>query len=145
MFKVKDRVGKGLNIIIVGCGNVGYILAEQLSKEGHEITLIDTKAERLKYVVDTLDIQGVAGNGISYETLIEAGIKDTDLLIAVTDEDEVNMLGCLMAKKLGNCKTIARVRNPQYYEDIKYIKDELGLSMYVNPEREAAQAWLHFL
>ena len=128
-----------MNIIIVGCGNVGYILAEQLSKEGHEITLIDTKAERLKYVVDTLDIQGVAGNGISYETLIEAGIKDTDLLIAVTDEDEVNMLGCLMAKKLGNCKTIARVRNPQYYEDIKYIKDELGLSMYVNPEREAAQ------
>lgn len=128
-----------MNIIIVGCGNVGYILAEQLSKEGHEITLIDTKAERLKYVVDTLDIQGVAGNGISYETLMEAGIKDTDLLIAVTDEDEVNMLGCLMAKKLGNCKTIARVRNPQYYEDIKYIKDELGLSMYVNPEREAAQ------
>lgn len=128
-----------MNIIIVGCGNVGYILAEQLGKEGHEITLIDTEAERIKFVVDTLDIQGVAGNGISYETLMEAGINDTDLLIAVTDEDEVNMLGCLMAKKLGNCKTIARVRNPKYYEDIKYIKDELGLSMYVNPEREAAR------
>ncbi len=128
-----------MNIIVVGCGNVGYTLAEQLSKEGHEITLIDTEAERIKFVVDALDIQGVAGNGISHNVLMEAGVREADLVIAVTDEDEVNLLGCLMANKLGGCKTIARVRNPQYYEDIKYIKEELGLSMYVNPEREAAQ------
>lgn len=128
-----------MNIIVVGCGNVGYVLAEQLSKEGHEITLIDTETERIKFVVDALDIQGVAGNGISHNVLKEAGVEDADLVIAVTDEDEVNLLGCLMANKIGNCKTIARVRNPQYYEDIKYIKEELGLSMYVNPEREAAQ------
>ncbi len=128
-----------MNIIVVGCGNVGYTLAEQLSKEGNEITLIDNNSERLQFVVDTLDIQGVAGNGISYNTLMEAGIEDTDLFIAVTNEDEINMLGCLMANKLGNCKTIARVRNPEYYEDIKYIKDELGLSMTINPEREAAR------
>lgn len=127
-----------MNIIVAGCGNVGYTLAEQLNSEGHEITLIDTDAERLQFVVDTLDIQGVAGDGTSYYTLMDAGIEDADLFIAVTNEDEINMLGCLMAKKLGNCKTIARVRNPQYYEDIKYIKEELGLSMYVNPEREAA-------
>lgn len=128
-----------MNIIVVGCGNVGYVLAEQLSKEGHEITLIDTETERIKFVVDALDIQGVAGNGISHSVLMEAGVENADLFIAVTDEDEVNLLGCLMANKIGNCKTIARVRNPQYYEDIKYIKEELGLSMYVNPEREAAQ------
>lgn len=128
-----------MNIIVVGCGNVGYVLAEQLSKEGHEITLIDTEAERISFVVDALDIQGVAGNGISHDVLMEAGIGEADLFIAVTDEDEVNLLGCLMANKLGGCKTIARVRNPQYYEDIKYIKEELGLSMYVNPEKAAAQ------
>ena len=128
-----------MDIVIVGCGNVGYTLSEQLSNEGHEITLIDTDAERLKFVVDTLDIQGLAGNGVSYKLLCEAGVKDADLFIAVTNEDEVNMLGCLMAAKIGRCKTIARVRNPQYYEDIQYIKEELGLSMYVNPEREAAR------
>lgn len=128
-----------MNIVVVGCGNVGYTLAEQLSREGHEITLIDNNAERLQFVVDTLDIQGVVGNGISYKTLIEAGLENTDLFIAATNEDEINMLGCLMANKIGKCKTIARVRNPEYYEDIKYIKDELGLSMAINPEREAAR------
>jgi trk system potassium uptake protein TrkA len=129
-----------MNIVIVGCGNVGYALSEQLSKEGHEITLVDTDAERLTFVVDTLDVQGVAGNGVSYKVLKEAGVEDANLFIAVTNKDEANMLGCLIATKIGkNCKTIARVRNPQYYEDIKYIKDELGLSMYVNPELEAAR------
>lgn len=128
-----------MNILVVGCGNVGYNLAEQLNKEGHEITLIDNDAERLQFVVDTLDIQGFAGNGISYQTLIEAGLEKADLFIAVTNEDEINMLGCLMANKIRKCKTIARVRNPEYYEDIKYIKDELGLSMAINPEREAAR------
>ncbi len=128
-----------MNIVIVGCGNVGYTLSEQLGREGHEITLIDTDAERLKFVVDTLDIQGVVGNGVSYKVLKEAGLNDADLFIAVTNEDEANMLGCLIATKISRCKTIARVRNPQYYEDIKYIKEELGLSMYVNPEREAAR------
>jgi trk system potassium uptake protein TrkA len=129
-----------MNIVIVGCGNVGYALSEQLIKEGHEITLVDTDAERLTFVVDTLDIQGVAGNGVSYKVLKEAGVEDANLFIAVTNKDEVNMLGCLMATKIGkNCKTIARVRSPQYYEDMKYIKEELGLSMYVNPELEAAR------
>ncbi len=127
-----------MNILVVGCGNVGYTLSEQLSGEGHEITLIDTDAERLQNVVDTLDIQGVAGSGVSYDTLIEAGLEDADLFIAVTNEDEINMLGCLMANKIGKCKTIARVRTPEYYNDIKYIKDELGLSMAINPELEAA-------
>lgn len=128
-----------MKIVVAGCGNVGYTLAEQLSSEGHEITLLDTDGERLEFVVDTLDIQGVEGNAISYNVLKEAGLENADLFIAVTNEDEINMLGCLMARKIGNCKTIARVRNPQYFEDIKYIKEELGLSMHVNPESAAAR------
>lgn len=127
-----------MRIVIAGCGNVGYALAEQLNNEGNEITLIDTNAQRIKYVAETLDIQGLAGNGVSYGVLKEAGVSNADLYIAVTDEDEINMLGCLIATKAGAAKTIARVRNPLYYDDIQQIKDELGLSMYINPEREAA-------
>ncbi len=128
-----------MNIVIVGCGNVGYTLAEQLGREGHEITLIDTEAERLKYVAETLDIQGAVGNGMSYNVLKDAGVAEADLFIAVTNKDEINMLGCLVATKIGSSITIARVRNPQYYEDIKYIDEELGLSMYINPEQAAAR------
>lgn len=128
-----------MNILVVGCGNVGYNLAETLSSEGHEVTMVDTNAERLSFVADTLDIQGVAGNGVNYDVLMEAGLKDTDLFIAVTDEDEINLLGCLVANKIGKCKTIARVRNPEYFNNIKYIQDDLGLSMAINPELEAAR------
>ncbi len=127
-----------MNIIIAGCGNVGYTLAEQLSSEGHEITLIDKSPERIQYVGDTLDVQSVSGSASNYDTLLEAGIERADLFIAVTDGDEINMLSCLMANKAGGCQTVARVRSPQYYEDIKHIKEELGLTMYVNPEKEAA-------
>lgn len=129
-----------MKIIVLGCGNVGYVLAEQLNAEGHEITLVDKNAEQISYVVDTLDIQGIAGNGFSSETLYEAGIEDADLLIAATNEDEINLLSCLLANNLGkHCNTIARVRNPLYYTDINYIKDALSLSMYINPELAAAQ------
>lgn len=128
-----------MNIIIVGCGKVGLTMADQLRQEDHAITLIDTDKDRLETAVGTLDVQGVLGNGTSYRTLIEAGIRQTDLLIAVTDHDELNMLSCLIARKAGNCQTIARVRNPSYYEDIRFIKEELGLSMAINPEWQAAQ------
>lgn len=127
-----------MNIIIVGAGKVGTTLAESLGREGHEITLIDSDAEVLKQALSTLDVQGIVGNGISYSTQMEAGILDADLLIAVTGSDETSLLSCLMAKKAGNCQTIARVRNPEYYNEIAYIKEELGLSMAVNPERAAA-------
>ena len=116
-----------MNIIIVGCGKVGLTLAEQLCQEDHAITLIDTDQERLDDAVNAMDVQAVLGNGTSYQTQIEAGIKETDLLIAVTDQDELNMLSCLIARKAGNCQTIARVRNPGYYQDIGFIKDDLGL------------------
>ena len=128
-----------MNIIIVGCGKVGLTLAEQLCQENHAITLIDTDQERLDDAVNSMDVQAVLGNGTSYQTQVEAGVRDADLLIAVTDQDELNMLSCLIARKVGNCQTIARVRNPGYYADIHYIKDDLGLAMVINPEWAAAQ------
>jgi trk system potassium uptake protein TrkA len=127
-----------MNIIIVGCGKVGFTLAEQLSNEGHEITLIDNDSGVLEKSVSTLDIMGVHGNGVSYRVQMEAGIKDADLLLAVTDQDEVNLLSCLIARRAGHCQTIARVRNPEYFEEISYIKEELKLAMAINPERSAA-------
>ncbi|MBR1866201.1 MAG: Trk system potassium transporter TrkA [Lachnospiraceae bacterium] len=128
-----------MRIIIVGCGKVGYTLAEQLSEEGHDITVIDMDGEKLEHASSTLDIQGIEGNGSSFRTQLEAGIKKSDLLIAVTGQDEVNLLCCLIAKKTGNCNTIARVRNPEYNEEIRYLQDELGLSLAINPELACAK------
>lgn len=127
-----------MNIIIVGCGKVGYTLAKQLSEEDHDITVIDTDSEHLQNAVNVLDVQVVQGNGTSYKIQIEADVLHADLLIAVTGSDEINLLSCLIAKKAGNCQTIARVRDPHYYSEINFIKEELGLSMAINPERTAA-------
>ena len=128
-----------MKIIIVGCGKVGGSLAEQLNQEEHEITLIDKNQQVLEQVSTSCDVMGVVGDGVGYSVQMEAGIKEADLLIAVTDSDEKNLLCCLMAKKAGNCKTIARVRNPIYYKEMRYLREELGLSMIINPEKAAAQ------
>ncbi len=127
-----------MNIIIAGCGRVGSTLTEQLSAEGHEISIIDEDAEVVENISAKFDVMGVEGNCISYRIQKEAGIDDADLLIAVTDSDETNMLACLIGKKTGNCHTIARVRTPEYFEEISYIREELGLSMSINPELAAA-------
>ena len=127
-----------MKIIIVGCGKVGHVLTEQLTKEGHDISLIDKDEEKLARVSSNMDVFCVQGNGTSYATQIEAGIKEADLLISVTDSDEINMLCCLIAKKAGNCKTIARVRKPEYDFEVNFLKEELGLSMAINPEMTAA-------
>lgn len=128
-----------MKIIIIGCGMVGLTLAEQLRQENHAITLVDLDQQRLEAAVSALDVQAVYGNGTSLKTLTEAGIQSADLLIAVTDHDERNMLSCLIGRKAGQCQTIARVRDPSYYQDIGYIKEELGLAMVINPEMAAAQ------
>ena len=127
-----------MKILIVGCGKVGTTLAQQLDLEGHDIVVIDYKASAINYITETLDIMGYIGNGASYRDLLEAGIEDADLLIAVTNSDELNLLCCLIAKKAGGCHTIARVRNPQYNSEIDFIKEEIGLSMIINPELESA-------
>ncbi len=127
-----------MNIIIIGCGKVGTSLAQQLSTEGHDITVIDSQSDVIDKITNLTDVRGMCGNGASYSTLKEAGIEESDLVIAVTGADEINLLCCLFAKKAGNCQTIARVRNPVYHREIQYIKEELGLSMIINPELASA-------
>lgn len=123
-----------MKIIIVGGGKVGLTLCEQLCAEGHDITLLDSNPEVIETAVNTFDIQGIVGSGTSYKAQIEAGIASADVLIAVTDSDETSLLSCLIAKKAGNCKTIARVRDPEYYSEIRFIQEELGLAMAINPD-----------
>lgn len=127
-----------MNIIIVGCGKVGYTLVEQLSSENHNLVVIDERAEKVQNITNSLDAMGIVGNGINYKTLLEAGISTADLLIAVTGDDEKNLLCCVIAKKTGHCQTIARIRNPLYNEEIEFLKKEFGLAMIINPELAAA-------
>lgn len=129
----------GLNIIIVGCGKVGRALVEQLSKEGHYITIIDKNPEKIQSLTNLYDIMGIVGNGASYSVQMEAGIEDADLIISVTDSDELNLLCCTVAKQVGDCSAIARVRTPDYSKEVSYLRDKLGLAMIINPELEAAK------
>lgn len=128
-----------MKIVIIGDGKVGSTLVEQLSKEGHDIVVIDNKGEVLETVGNMHDVLCVEGDGISYRVQKEAGVDECDLLIAATSRDEVNMLCCMIAKKVGAKHTIARVRNPEYANQMIYMKDELGLSMTINPEGAAAR------
>lgn len=127
-----------MKIIIVGCGKVGQELAERLNREGHDVTVIDIRGQVVQNLTNRFDIMGVEGNAMDVETLKEAGIQNADILIAVTGSDELNMFQCLMAKKLGNCRTIARVRNHDCNKALQYFKEELGLAMVINPEQTAA-------
>lgn len=127
-----------MNIIVVGCGKVGSTLAGQLCKEGHDISVIDINDNVVEEFSNSYDAMGVCGNGASYSTQKLAGIEKADLLISVTGSDELNLLCCLIARKASNCKTIARVRNPIYNTEKVFLKEELGLSMIINPEYEAA-------
>ena len=127
-----------MKIIIVGCGKVGATLAEHLSLEGHDITVIDHHWDKLKYLSDRIDMLGIEGNGASITTQREAGVHDADILIATTQSDELNLLCCLIAKKAGNCQTIARIRDPEYFNEMQYIREELNLSLVINPEQAAA-------
>ena len=134
-----------MKIIVVGAGKVGFAIAKQLDQEGHDVTVIENKANVLSSTMNRLDIVGVLGNGASLDTLLEARVSSSDLLIAATSTDEVNIICCLLAKKLGARHTIARIRNPEYSNTVRVIKDELGLSMSINPEQAAAQEILRAL
>lgn len=128
-----------MNIIIVGCSSVGETLAEQLGNENNNITMIDLSTERINDITSRYDVMGIVGNGATHTTLMEAGINKADLLIAVTDSDELNLLCCMIAKKTGHCRVIARVISPEYSADAAYLKDELGLEMIINPEQASAE------
>lgn len=138
MKKSSSSAARGLHIIIVGCGKVGVTLVEQLSKEGHDITIIDKSHKTIQAITNIYDVMGVVGNGASYSILMEAGIEYADLLISVTESDELNLLCCTVAKRVGECAAIARVRTPDYSVETNYLREKLGLVMIINPELEAA-------
>lgn len=124
--------------MIVGCGKVGQALVEQLSDEGDNITVIDVDEKKVNEASRKYDVMGIVGNGATHIVQLEAGIEHTDLMIAVTASDELNLLCCLVAKKAGKCQTIARVRSPEYSKDAPYLQEELRLAMVINPEFAAA-------
>ena len=127
-----------MKIIVAGCGKVGRTIIEQLCMEGHDISVIDQEESVVNDITDSFDVMGMVGNAASYAVQKEVGISAADLMIAATDSDELNLLCCLIARKAAGCRTIARVRNPEYNAEISLIKEELGLSMVVNPEYAAA-------
>ena len=127
-----------MKIIVVGSGKVGGTITQQLVREGHDVAVVDNDPAVVEDLTNSLDVMGVIGNGANYSVLKDAGIEDANLLLAVTGEDELNLLCCLLAKQAAGCKTIARVRNPEYRQEIDLIREQLGLSMIVNPEYAAA-------
>lgn len=134
-----------MKIVIVGGGKIGFSLAEELAGENHDIVIIDNNKEKIRVISDTLDVMTVCGNGAAISVQREAGVDDADLLIAVTTSDELNLLTCIVARKLGCANTIARVRASEYSEQLYVLKDELGLSMAINPEMLAAKEMYRLL
>ncbi len=127
-----------MRIIIVGLGTIGKKILQTLSNEHHSITLIDENKEKIEELISKYDVYGVVGNGGSMDIQKEAKVKDADLVIALTDSDELNIFICMVARKVGAKNTIARVRNPEYSRQIAQMKDDLGISMLVNPEKDTA-------
>lgn len=127
-----------MRFVIIGAGKLGGTLSAQLVQEGHDVTVIDNNPAAIKRLLNTQDLMCLEGNGATAEMQIEAGIKKSQLLIATTTHDELNMLCCLVARKLGIERSICRVRDPEYYNQIDLIKNDLGLAMAINPELSAA-------
>ena len=134
----KSLTRRGLKIIVVGCGKVGETLTDQLTREGHEVTLIDKDPTKVHDLTNMYDVMGIVGTGASYSVQMEAGIEAADMLIAVSDSDELNLLCCTVAKHVSQCDTVARVRTPDYSTEASYLREKLGLTMIINPELEAA-------
>ena len=127
-----------MKIVIIGDGKVGHKLTTELSEEDYDIVLIDQNEGKLKEALNELDIFCITGNGVDAEIQKQADVPHADLVIACASTDELNMLSCLIARRLGAKHTIARVRNPIYYRQIGLLKEDLHLSMAVNPELTAA-------
>ncbi len=127
-----------MNLVIIGVGKVGETLIENFTKENHDITVVDTNAKALETVVNRYDVRGVVGSGLERRVLNDAGIENADFLIASTSRDEVNILCCVLGRKLGVKCTIARVRDPEYFREVDSMKDVLGLDYAFNPELHTA-------
>ena len=130
---------KPVKIIIAGAGRVGSILAESLEAEGHDITLIDRDAETIEHVSNELDVICCVGSATNPDTLREAGAESADVLMAVTESDEINMICALAARRLGAKNIVARIRDPEYLTQTEFLREAIGLSVIVNPEYECAK------
>ncbi len=127
-----------MKIVLIGIGKIGRTILADCSNEDHTITIIDEKKEVVESMIEKYDVLGVVGNGARMDIQKEAQVNEADIVIALTKSDELNILACLVAKKLGVPNTVARVRNPYYREQIMEMQDELGISMILNPELETA-------
>lgn len=127
-----------MNVIIVGGGKVGIMLTGLLSEEGHSVTVIDTAAKLVENIVNDYDVMGIGGNGASASVLNEAGVAQCDIFIAVTGSDELNIMSCIIASKIGAKHTIARVRSAEYSLQVPFMRDSLGIGLVINPDFEAA-------
>ncbi len=127
-----------MKIIILGAGKVGATLIKSFINEGHDVVILDIDADAVADRVNRFDINGVIGGGAERNALLEAGVEEADFLIACTSQDEVNILSCVIAKKLGAKHTIARVRDPQYFSEMDSVRDIIGLDWAFNPERQTA-------
>lgn len=127
-----------MKIIVAGVGKVGYTVAQQLAEEGHDITIIDSNPAKIRRASNQLDVISIEGNGASVELLGEAGVTTADMFIAATGQDEVNMVCCLAAGRLGAKHTVARIRSPEYLSQREFLRETMGLSMAINPDLEAA-------
>lgn len=134
-----------MKIVIIGLGTIGKTILKSLSGEGHTITIIDEDKDRIGSLIEQYDAFGVVGNGACMDIQMEAGMPDADLAMALTGSDELNVFACLVAKKIGVKNTIARVRNPEYRQQIMDMKDELGISMIVNPEKDTATEMFYLI
>ena len=128
-----------MKAIIIGAGKVGFSIAQLLSKEDHDVVIIEQSPERQEILEETLDVQVIDGSGSSTSVLEAAGVRSADMLLAVTEHDELNMVACLLGKKYGVKTTVARVRNPEYLEVRDFnFKEAIGIDLIINPERVTA-------
>ena len=127
-----------MNIIIVGSGKVGRALTRQLSRENHDVVVIDKDPQVVEDLINAFDVNGICGNGACYDIQKQAGVDKADLLVSVTQTDELNILCCMVAKKMGCRHSIARVRTPEYSKQLDFMRTGFGISMLVNPEYLAA-------
>lgn len=135
-----------MKIIISGCGKIGTSVLASLAAEGHDVTAVDKKSEVIAELTNVYDVMGVCGNAADCDTLIEAGAADCGLYVAMTESDELNMLSCFLAKKMGAQNTIARIRNPEYNDaSLGFLRQHLELSMAINPEFRAARELYNIL
>lgn len=128
-----------MQIIVAGLGKVGSYLAGELSMENHDVTVVDTRNERVRAVTSRYDLMGMTGSIIDPEVISQTGMDEADLFIAVTASDETNLLSCLLARKAGCARTIARVRTREYAANMDYLSQALGIELIINPEELAAQ------